>query len=481
MTIAEFFAQIKFKLDGSEELKQTEEILKSMATSTKATVAAIAQLNGMKITPPTVAPVPPALPGQQPSQPPTLPGTNQYATPAGPPVAAFNTYQQAIQAATKAKAALITNLKSVKEAATAGAVAIGAMTAALAAMTVTASKTSKELRNFGTSTGLSVTEMQQWSAQAAILGANGEEMVQTVKGIQSAMAQVALGEGDIAPFQFFGIPPDVEAGAFAFLEKLRQRIQQVRKDPGSLAIVREMAGRVGVGDDIFASLLRQRKALDESLLLTKKQVEGIDDMRQAWAEAAVALGAFKDKMVSACAGPLRIAGRVLSVVVTQMAKFADWLDKGSPLANAFKSVLLVAIVSIVALGATLALVAGGLALVISAFTLWTKALIIFTPAAWSAIAPIIAATWEIIAFAAAIAGAVLIIDDLWTGLRGGDSVLMDAGNGWIKYGMGIFYALKIISQLVDAFAWVKEKASELYGWIEDAPERATVENIFAGQ
>lgn len=471
MNISEFFASIGFKIEGADELKAVETMLKNMAASAKATVAAVAQLNGMKVTAPQPGATAPAGPGvtapTAPAQPPTGPGSSQYAQPIGPPVAAFLAYKQAILAASKAKQQLIANINATREAAQKGALAIGAFTAGLVAMAVTAARTAQTLRNFTTATGLSAQEMQRWSAQARILGADGNEMLQTVKAIQSNMARIALGEGDIAPFQFFGIPPDIRKDTFEFMEELRARIQSVGDNPAALAIVREMAGRLGISDDIFQMLRRQRKELDRSLFLTESEVNSIDDMRMSWSRVAQAIGAFKDKFIAAFAEPLQAAAKVLEFITVRLVRFVEWLNQGGVIANTVKLVIGALIVGVVALGVGLAVLASTLTLVVAGFTLWTKALLIFTPAIWAAFTPVLILTAKILAVIAAIAAAVLMIEDLWTGLRGGDSVLMNAAGGWLKYAFGIFYVLRVLSTLVDAFNWVRDAASNMVSALTD--------------
>lgn len=463
MTVAEFFAQIAFKIEGSDELKAVESMLKNMAASAKATVAAVAELNGMKVKVPEVAPtgVTPA-PSNTPQVPDAAPRSD-YDSPIGPPVGAFLAYKQAIIATAKAKQQLIGNLKATQEAATKGAVAIGAFTAGLVALAVTAARTAQALRNFTTATGLSAEEMQRWSAQARILGADGQDMLQTVKAIQSNMARVALGEGDIAPFQFFGISPDIRRDTFQFLEELRGRIQEVRDDPAALAIVREMAARLGVSDDIFQSLLRQRQELDKSLFLSKEQVDSIDDMRSSWARVAIAIGAFKDKFVAAFAKPLEMAAKTLEFITVRLVRFVEWLNEGGFVANVVKVVIGGLIVALVALGGILTVVAGALGVVNVAVALLTKGMAALGITSLAALAPILLIAGKIAliigAIAAVFAAAVLVIDDFWTAFTGGDSA---AGRLGERLGF-----VKLFEWLFSMWDKLKETVSGFFDFVSD--------------
>ena len=370
---------------------------------------------------------------------------------------AFLAYKQAIQAAAKAKQQLIANLKATQEAATKGAAVIAGFTAGLAAMAVTAARTARELRNFATATGLSAQEMQRWSAQAKILGADGEEMLQTVKAIQSSMARVALGEGDIAPFQFFGIPPDIRKDTFQFLEELRARIQSVRDDPAALAIVREMASRLGVSDDTFQSLLRQRQELDRSLFLSKEQVDSIDDMRASWARVGIAIAAFKDKFVAAFAKPLQVAAKILEAITVRLVRFVEWLNEGGAVANVVKVGIGVLIVALIALGGALLTVASALGVVNIAVALLTKGMAALGITSLAALKPILVALSPLIAFfgllAAVVASAILVIDDFWTAFTGGDSAAGRLGEklGFVKLFEWLFSMWDKLRETVGGF------------------------------
>jgi hypothetical protein len=76
---------------------------------------------------------------------------------------------------------------------------------------------------FSAQTGLSSQELQRWQLVAEQANVSGQAVQASVMGLQRNMAEIAMGRGNISPFQLLGINP--RQNAFAVLDQLRDRIK----------------------------------------------------------------------------------------------------------------------------------------------------------------------------------------------------------------------------------------------------------------
>lgn len=76
---------------------------------------------------------------------------------------------------------------------------------------------------FTAQTGLSSQELQRWQLVAEQANVSGQAVQGSIIGLQRNIAEIAMGRGNISPFQLLGIDP--RQNAFAVLDQLRDRIR----------------------------------------------------------------------------------------------------------------------------------------------------------------------------------------------------------------------------------------------------------------
>ena len=229
------------------------------------------------------------------------------------------------------------------------------------------------LKNFSIQTGLSRDELQKWRYVADQNDISGQELIATIKGIQQAQAAIRLGAGNIKPFQLLGISPTEDP--FKVLDQLRDKIKGL--DP---AIATNVLSQLGVGQN-FLNILKKGNLefskLNKQFLITTKEQDKLIRFNKAFKETIFLLRGLRDKFIAlispAVISFLKAVGNSLEVV----------LETGK-----------------------------GLGEIIGKFKTLSKIVAIVGSVILAFFAPI----------TAAIAGVILVIDDLYTYIKGGESL-----------------------------------------------------------
>ena len=103
---------------------------------------------------------------------------------------------------------------------------------ALTATAIAASKVALNLSRFTLNTGLSMQGLQQFQQQMALSGVSAEETTQAVAGLQQAMLQVKVGEGNPYAFTRLGLAIN-ENDPIGTLMKLKERLAELDKKNGA--------------------------------------------------------------------------------------------------------------------------------------------------------------------------------------------------------------------------------------------------------
>lgn len=421
MTVAELFVSLGIKVENADQLTALETALKNITNQAKAAVAAIKALNAATVTGPTVQPVNPSAPGPAPAPtapnplavPQPVPGGGQPAPPVPVPPLPTPTRVIAWASAVKKLSVEINKLAAVTAIAATGVIVL--INKAIDA--------TMRMANFGTATGLSTDRLQEFQHAAQVGGASASDMLALLDSLQLKQAQIALGEGDLSPFAFFGIDPNQDTNAV--IDQLRVKLKTFSKE--QLAVAREMAGRLGVGRDLFAAMLREARKLDEAFVMSPEAIEATQELNSAWKDLTFRLAAIRNQIVSAIAPAFAQMIKIMGVLLTPIAKFINYLNSGTRLANILRGHLagLAIVLGVVAA----AIISGSAAL--TAFTVVVGIFTVATSAAgvaiWTALAPILPIIALVVAAFVALVAQVTVIylafEDLWTAFHGGDSMI----------------------------------------------------------
>ena len=275
----------------------------------------------------------------------------------------------------------------------AAAAGLGTAFLALKKITEQAIKTGHALRNFSIQTGLSTENLQKWSFFAEQMGATAADVESTVKAISLATAQIKLGQGNLKPFQMLGIDPNQDA--FDILEQVAQKIKNL--DP---AMTRLITQQMGISDGMLNILKASddvRADIEKQFFMREKEIEQLNDLRMVWVRLRQGIFFF-----------LNMVGIHLSPVFKNVGKFVGELTVYlAGLVRGFDNLKLIII---------------GMA-------------IIFAP------------------MNTAIAAIILLIDDLYVSLHGGESAFKPTfdkmAQGWIKIERWIWKANKALKTFKD--------------------------------
>lgn len=461
MSIAELFVAIGIKIENLDQLTALETMLRNVTQQARDAVAAIKSLNA--VTTGSNAPlVNPATVPAGPTQPmpaPLTPGQNPLTpTPANPvpSIPALPTPAKVVNwtAAVKKLSSELNKL----------AVAVTVVSTAVVVMISKAVDATMQMANFGTATGLSTDRLQEFQHAAAVGGSSAKGMLEFIDQLQSKQAAIALGEGDLSPFAFFGIDPNQDTNSV--IDQLRIKLRTFSKE--QIAIAREMASRLGISRDLFAALQRQSQGLSKAFILDQSAINSTQDLNSAWSDLLFKLDAIRNQLVSVLAPAFTIVAKAIAWCLEPIAAFVKWLNSGSELTNFISKRLQILAIILGFISVAIIAVASSLSLVAIAMGIATAATTVLGTALWaSGIAEIILLiTAAIAGFIAYVGIMVLAINDLWVTIEGGDSYLRRIGQSIYKFVLGPINALK------EAFLEIGDFVSDIWNGVVSDVESA---------
>jgi hypothetical protein len=292
------------------------------------------------------------------------------------------------------------------------ALSMAALTASFLAMLNASAKAAVALNNYATATGLSTDELQRWQRVAATTSVPVDDVAATLKGLQETAAKIMLGGPASGIWGLLGITPHDNPAAI--LDKARIALSRI-KDVG---LARQLANQIGLSENMFR-LLRasdeQMQESDKGLVVTTEQIDALRRLSQAWALFRYDLAASRTQFFSRFAPAFEKGIKFMGVLLRE---FID-LFAGS---NGLIGLLGAAVVAIVAFQGPA--IAAGLAVVGA----WAPVLLLFAALA-------------------------LAIDDVVTGLTGGDGIFK-------RMGESIGEWLSKFETLLDIFNWMSQTSSK---------------------
>ena len=184
------------------------------------------------------------------------------------------------------------------------------------------------LQNLNNQTGLSIEKLQnfQQAGQLSNLALSADQIAQSIGSLQKNLAQIKIGQGDIAPFQLLGIDPTSQ-DAFGVIDQLRESIKGI--DP---AIATNLVSQLGLSPEFINILKLSRKEfelLSENTFLNPKQRANIDKLGTSIKAVSLRFKALKDQSIAKLAPQL--------TEITQ--EFFKWLkDNGDKIVQTISSI-----------------------------------------------------------------------------------------------------------------------------------------------
>lgn len=188
--------------------------------------------------------------------------------------------------ATKNLKAINSGMQEIASSSLAAKAAVAGVIIGLERLTGFASQIGLDLEKFGVITGLSTRELQKWQHAAMLFDVSGNEMADTIKGVQSAMTNMKLGKG--APEGFAAMMDMVKLDenkiddTFYVLSKIQEFIKKAPAAEG-----RTLAAGVGISDNMFQALKMMNLARDQGTSkdwVTPEQQKQLVEINRQWKE-----------------------------------------------------------------------------------------------------------------------------------------------------------------------------------------------------
>lgn len=158
------------------------------------------------------------------------------------------------------------------------AAVIGAVIA-FAKMSQEARKLAMQLDVFEKTTGLSGDSLQKLSYRASAAGVSLDSLDGTLQSIQQRVTDISLGQGDIYPFQMWGI--GINRDPIKVLDQIGARLKVLQKQ--SPAMASKMASDFGLSNSmVYMLLTEQTEELNKQFILKGKDKEALIELNREW-------------------------------------------------------------------------------------------------------------------------------------------------------------------------------------------------------
>lgn len=194
-------------------------------------------------------------------------------------------------------------------------VAIAGIEYGLAKLANRAVETAIGLQMFTAQTGLSGQELQKWQGVAEQANVSAEAVASSVSALEKSMQAIRLGQGNIAPFQMFGI--GINQNAFRVLEQLREKVKTMNP-----AMASNLLGQMGI-DQNMIQVLKLSNAEFERMA---KNYHGLtSDQEKTFLKAKQALVEFNLKVRQTAFDHIEVFIRALERLWGLVGKFQSEL------------------------------------------------------------------------------------------------------------------------------------------------------------
>lgn len=276
--------------------------------------------------------------------------------------------------------------------------AILGMGASLAKLVMNAAEASEHLFKFSINTGMDTTSLQKWQQQAGMAGVQAEEVANSFKNMQRLAIEAQLGQ---ASESTMGAYRQSGVSWLSDPESMMGQIQKMLKNrPAALGT--KLASDMGLSEEMV-SFLRMKDTLqpaDENLILSKDEIAELKDFNIKFTSSINQMKMALIKLGAIIAPVMKPIFALFTRVMLATTQFTAWLSG----MGKWKGMILG--------------IASAIAIAVTAF---------FFPV-----------TATVLLIGGIIAGVLLLIDDVATFLRGGDSVTGDVVKGW-KKGFSSFF------------------------------------------
>lgn len=294
MKIAELFADLGFKVQGAEELKQFETTLTNIAQAARNAALALRLLARTPV-PRNLGKAMAAAQAVQPgAKPQPAPGAAPNQAPAAPTNPLAPGQPKPPQSVVQGLRQLgMLGLKVAGFAAL--AVAIKKLISSVVELTQKSAKAAFEVDKFTNQTGISRQELKQWERVAALSDLKTEELHETLKQLQQRA--IAIRQGDAGMNAYYGLlgidPRDKPTD---LLKNFARRTRGM--DPAQATYY---ASQVGISEGMAYMLRKNVDRLDELLgteALSGEEHSAVMELNKAWKEMTFSMTVLRDKLVA---------------------------------------------------------------------------------------------------------------------------------------------------------------------------------------
>ena len=242
------------------------------------------------------------------------------------------------------------NLKKIGKELGLFAVAIDLLNVGMTKIVETTGQAARLLTSFRVNTGGDTQGLQRLAGALNVQGVSPGETMGMIQAIRDAQAAVKLGQGNAAPFQFFGISADEKD-----VDKILAQVQRMSKilDPN---LARQFAEQLGISANIFQGLM-QANLSDTGKIMSEQDIRRMKEFNQEWNRLGRDTGQLGQQVATILAPAFEKVFGFLEAVLADGERFIAWLKR--PEMEIARKAIEGMVVALLALGAALTALAGG--------------------------------------------------------------------------------------------------------------------------
>ncbi len=192
-------------------------------------------------------------------------------------------------------------MKDIGSTALATKAAIIGMVVGLERLTGYASQVGMDLHKFNVTTGLSTEELQKWQYAAMRFDVSGEEMSNTIRGVQNSMSDMLMGKGSPEALGLLadkvGFDPARARDTFYVMSKIQEFAKKMPPD-----IASNLLKSFGISDNMFQALKSMDLAVDKiskKHIISEGEIKRLKDINIAWKDFWFSLKTMGIKFIAA--------------------------------------------------------------------------------------------------------------------------------------------------------------------------------------
>lgn len=171
------------------------------------------------------------------------------------------------------------------------------------------------MENLNKTTGFSIDRMQKWKAIAEQNNVAFSDVISSLKGLQSAQADIMMGKGNIEPFNTLNIDMNKPRDVVRLMDEIRVRIMEIK----DIGLRRNLLQQMHMSENLLVLFHNFNGYFDKNIQLTEEERKAVYDLNREWIALKQTVGFAWDKVWAGAADSVSGYLKSLREVISEYA------------------------------------------------------------------------------------------------------------------------------------------------------------------